>query len=129
MGDEVKEAQPSFVYQPKRKVWDIKERVQFPELFRSTDSIHPSYTGFILPYDAVCRQRYHFMKQQHRKQFCKEVRRMEMLQSTALDGVRLHMVFCNCFSYPEPKKVVSPLTSKERLRLEDIMKQRKGFFC
>ncbi|KAI5634025.1 hypothetical protein NE865_13275 [Phthorimaea operculella] len=106
----------------------------FPELARSDVSIYPSYTKLCLDYRVVCRHRYHWSKVFQHRQFKRELRSFEKLQSNALDGVRVHREFSQgilSHKIPPPryqnKLTKDPLTSHERMRLEDIISGKVNF--
>ncbi|KAL4713843.1 hypothetical protein ACJJTC_015497 [Scirpophaga incertulas] len=106
----------------------------FPELARSDVSIYPSYTKLGLAYRVVCRHRYHWASVTQRKQFMKELHSFEKLQPNALDGVRVHREFSQgILSHKIPsrryiqKLTPDPLTSKQRIKVEEIISGRVVF--
>ncbi|CAG4950413.1 unnamed protein product [Parnassius apollo] len=106
----------------------------FPELARSDVSIYPSYTKLGLAYRVVCRHRYHWAKVAQHKQFMKELLSFERLQPNALDGVRVHREFSQgILSHKIPsrrymqKLTPDPLTSHQRMRVEEIISGRVNF--
>lgn len=68
----------------------------------------------------MCRQRLHYKAQEMRNQFCKELKKFEMLQNKALDGVRIHRIFQDPY-VRIPKKDVIRLTTKQQERLNRIL--------
>ncbi|KAJ8920951.1 hypothetical protein NQ315_015744 [Exocentrus adspersus] len=85
------------------------------------DSNDPSYTRLELPYRVICRQRYRQAGVLQRKQFVKEIKDHELLQTKALDGVRIHREFCNSNLCP-PRifdKVV--LSDSQKSKIEKIL--------
>ncbi|XP_057672289.1 uncharacterized protein LOC130903919 [Diorhabda carinulata] len=92
-----------------------------PFVIDAKDSIDPSYTNLVLPYRVICRQRYHLAGVKQRAQFIKEIKQHELLQSKALDGVRIHREFCNpILSKPNPNELIK-LTRKQKMKLEEIL--------
>ncbi|XP_028128147.1 uncharacterized protein LOC114324476 [Diabrotica virgifera virgifera] len=85
------------------------------------DSYNPSYTNLVLPYRVICRQRYHLAGVKQKAQFIREIRDHELLQSKALDGVRIHREFCNpVLSKPKPNEMIR-LTDKQKMKIEEIL--------
>ncbi|KYN04751.1 PREDICTED: uncharacterized protein LOC108772255 [Cyphomyrmex costatus] len=106
---------------PVFRKYRTKHMKQFPELYRSDVSIHPSYTGLkILPYHVVCRQRVQRIKRQSFRQLNREIAHFAMVQMFALDGVRIDRVFSIGMS-PKMLIVPDPLTEKERRRLNELI--------
>ncbi|CAH1106221.1 unnamed protein product [Psylliodes chrysocephalus] len=93
----------------------------FPKLSRS-DSIEPSYTNlWTRPYNVICRQRYRNAGTKQRAQFIKEIEDHEILQTHALDGVRIHREFCNVIlSEAAPENIIK-ICEKDRLRIHYIL--------
>lgn len=51
----------------------------------------------------------------------KEIRDHELLQTKALDGVKIHREFCNAIiTVPRPDEIIK-LTEKQKMRLGEIM--------
>ncbi|KAB0797102.1 hypothetical protein PPYR_08096 [Photinus pyralis] len=98
-----------------------KSLVARNELTRSDVSIFPSYTRLKIEYFVVCRQRYYKEGVKQRRQFIKEIKVHESLQSRALDGVRVHREFCNPVLVPPAASEIIKLTPKEIMRLEKIL--------
>ncbi|KYN38156.1 hypothetical protein ALC56_07486 [Trachymyrmex septentrionalis] len=106
---------------PVFRKYRTKHMKQFPELYRSDVSIHPSYTGLkIYPYHVVCRQRVQRIQRQSFRQLNREIAHFAMAQTLALDGVRIDRVFSIGMS---PKMLIVPdlLTEKERRRLNELI--------
>ncbi|KAK5646641.1 hypothetical protein RI129_005105 [Pyrocoelia pectoralis] len=91
------------------------------ELTRSDVSMFPSYTRMALPFFVACRQRYHKDGVKQRRQFIKEIKIEESLESRALDGVRVHREFCNPVIIPPAASEMIKLTRDESMRLEQIL--------
>lgn len=68
-----------------------------------------------------CRQRYHWAGVKQRKQFIKEIKDHELLQTKALDGVKIHREFCNAIITPPRADEIIKLTEKQKMRIEEIM--------
>lgn len=91
------------------------------ELTRSDVTMFPSYTHLEIEYRVVCRQRYYKEGVKQRRQFIKEIKVHESLQSRALDGVRVHREFCNPVLVPPAESEIITLTRKEMMHLEKIL--------
>ncbi|XP_018570928.1 uncharacterized protein LOC108910707 [Anoplophora glabripennis] len=86
------------------------------------DSNDPSYTGLVLPYRVICRQRYRRAGVLQRRQFIKEIKDHELLQTQALHGVRIHREFCNAnLCAPRIEDMVK-LTNQQKRKIEEILK-------
>lgn len=68
----------------------------------------------------MCRQRLHYKGQEMRNQFCKELKKFEMLSISALDGVRIHRIFQDPY-VRIPEKDVIRLTREQQERLNRIL--------
>ncbi|XP_014475842.1 PREDICTED: uncharacterized protein LOC106745080 [Dinoponera quadriceps] len=107
---------------PVTRKYRTKHMKQFPELYRSDVSIHPSYTGLKkLPYHVVCRHRVQRIRRQIFRQLNREIEHFAMIQMFALDGVRIDRVFSVGMS-AKSLIVPDPLTEKERRRLNDLLR-------
>lgn len=97
---------------------------KYPELFRDDVSINPSYTGLRkLPYNVVCRQRFHRNKLKINRQLDREIENITMTQTLALDGVRVGRIFS--VGFPPAATVVQDFASpSERLRLNRMLDER-----
>ncbi|CAG9768852.1 unnamed protein product [Ceutorhynchus assimilis] len=84
------------------------------------DSIHPSYSNLQLPYRIVCRHRLHASKNHMKKEIHRELRHIELDQSKALDGVRIHRIFSDN-EIQVNKEEILELTSKQKRRLEELL--------
>ncbi|PSN32522.1 hypothetical protein C0J52_25150 [Blattella germanica] len=109
----------------KKERWKCALQKNYPELFRSDVSIFPSYTQLRLPYPVVCRHRYVKTKDLIEKQFFKELATTEMIQSRALDGVRVHRIFSEGFRLPKPRNMPNPFTPNERRRVDKLMEDER----
>ncbi|XP_011154869.1 uncharacterized protein LOC105192426 [Harpegnathos saltator] len=108
---------------PVVRKYRTKHMKQFPELYRSDVSIHPSYTGLKkLPYHVVCRHRVQRIRRQIFRQLNREIDHFAMIQMFALDGVRIDRVFSVGMS-PRSMIMPDPLTEKERRRLNDLLRE------
>ncbi|XP_034947680.1 uncharacterized protein [Chelonus insularis] len=97
---------------------------QYPELFRSDVSIHPSYTGLLnLPYYVVCRRRIQKLKKQINRRMNQEIMHMAMMQSHALASVRIDRLF-NVGFPQEALHVPDFATDKERRRIRQLLNER-----
>ncbi|XP_076177020.1 uncharacterized protein LOC143151594 [Ptiloglossa arizonensis] len=97
-----------------------KHMKQFPELYRSDVSIHPSYTALKnFPYYVACRRRVQRIKKQIRHQLSREVMHFAMMQMFSIDGVRIDRVFS--VGMP-PKTLIVPdlLTANEKRRVNKL---------
>ncbi|KAJ8971691.1 hypothetical protein NQ317_015697 [Molorchus minor] len=74
----------------------------------------------------ICRQRYYKSGLQQRRQFIKEVKAHELLQIKALDGVRVHRIFCNTVLSPLEVGEIIKLTIKQEMKIVDILKTNLG---
>ncbi|KYN14450.1 PREDICTED: uncharacterized protein LOC108765843 [Trachymyrmex cornetzi] len=118
---ELKNSSKEVEEKPVFRKYRTKHMKQFPELYRSDVSIHPSYTDLkILPYHVVCRQRVQRIKRQSFRQLNREIAHFSMVQMFALDGVRIDRVFSIGMS-PKMLIVPDPLTEKERRRLNELI--------
>ncbi|XP_076270577.1 uncharacterized protein LOC143202725 [Rhynchophorus ferrugineus] len=98
------------------EIVDVKNFVLTPR-----DSKDPSYGNLVLPYRVVCRQRYRRAGAIQRAQFIKEIKQHELLQTKALDGVRIHREFCNAIiRQPRPESLIK-LTERQKLKLEELL--------
>lgn len=91
-------------------------------LFRSDASKYPSYTQLNLPYHLVCRQRYVKVIKMRRRQCKEDLRTMELMQSKALDGIKIHRVFSEGFQLPASLKISHSFTPEER-RLHGLLEE------
>ncbi|XP_063976852.1 uncharacterized protein LOC135162387 [Diachasmimorpha longicaudata] len=107
--------------EPKVKRYRNKHMKQFPELYRSDVSIHPSYTGLkTLPYYVVCRRRAHKTRKQITRQLNWEIKHMAMIQTYALGGVRIDRTFS--IGFPQDALVIPDFaTDKERRRINELV--------
>ncbi|KAF7385975.1 hypothetical protein HZH66_011817 [Vespula vulgaris] len=106
----------------------FKHMKQFPELYRSDVSIHPSYTKLKdLPYQVVCRQRLQNIRKQISRQLNREIMNIAMIQLFALDGIRIDRIFSVGMS---PRITIVPdfATEKERRRIEEILQSYQSGF-
>ncbi|KYM77550.1 hypothetical protein ALC53_12044 [Atta colombica] len=118
---ELKKSSKAAKEKPVFRKYRTKHMKQFPELYRSDVSIHPSYTNLkILPYHVVCRQRVQRIKRQSFRQLNREITYFAMTQTLALDGVRIDRVF-SIGMLPKMLIVPDPLTEKERRRLNELI--------
>ncbi|XP_023029905.1 uncharacterized protein [Leptinotarsa decemlineata] len=85
------------------------------------DSVDPSYSNLVLPYRVVCRQRYRRAGVKQRAQFIKEIKDHELLQTKALDGVRIHREFCNAIIRPPHPDEIIRLTESQKMKIEEIL--------
>ncbi|CAG9856700.1 unnamed protein product [Phyllotreta striolata] len=107
--------------QPQPKKPKKKRNKFFPKL-SIRDSMEPSYTKLRdIPYNVVCRQRYRNAGTKQREQFIKEIQVHEILQTHALDGVRIHREFCGVIIVEGAPEDIITLTDKERLRVHMIL--------
>ncbi|CAH0557716.1 unnamed protein product [Brassicogethes aeneus] len=82
----------------------------------------PSFSDLKLPYRVICSRRTIKTKQMQVRQFTKELGLHEILQSQALDGVRLHREFSNpILEYPHASELIT-MTPAEKRQLEEILK-------
>ncbi|CAG9825346.1 unnamed protein product [Phaedon cochleariae] len=88
------------------------------------DSNDPSYSRLTLPYRVICRQRYRRAGVQQRSQFIKEIKDHELLQTKALDGVRIHREFCNAVIAPPRAEEIIRLTEKQKMKIEEILARK-----
>ncbi|XP_012256191.2 uncharacterized protein LOC105686145 [Athalia rosae] len=116
------------IYKPENPSWakmrPTKFMRQYPELFRRDVSINPSYTGLKnFPYHVICRQRCHKNKVKMTRQLNREIHEITMMQSLALDGVRVERIFT--VGFPASAAIIpDPLTPQERLRLNRLFSER-----
>lgn len=89
---------------------------------KSDSSVYPSYSNLIIPYRVTCRRRYHHDGIRQNKQFLHEVATQEALQRKALDGVRVHRIFCNPMLSPPSTEEIIHLTINEKRRVESILR-------
>ncbi|XP_030764677.1 uncharacterized protein LOC115888929 [Sitophilus oryzae] len=99
------------------KFVDVKEYALTPK-----DSQDPSYANLKdLPYRVLCRQRYRKAGAKQRAQFVKEIKHHELLQTKALDGVRIHREFCSAIiSQPKCEDMIT-LTREQKIKIEEIL--------
>jgi hypothetical protein len=61
------------------------------------------------------------VKKVARRKYLKELRSMELMQSRALDGVKIHRIFSEGSRLQKPRKMPDPFTSEERRRLDRLL--------
>ncbi|XP_019864872.1 uncharacterized protein LOC109594129 isoform X1 [Aethina tumida] len=81
----------------------------------------PSYTKLTVPYRVICANRIRETARRQQEVFKKELSLHEILQTKALDGVRLHREFANpVLENPFPEEVIT-LTPAQRRQLDEIL--------
>jgi hypothetical protein len=60
-----------------------------------------------------------------RRQYLKELASLELMQSRALDGVKIHHIFSESFRLQNPHKMPDPFTSEERRRLDRLLEDER----
>lgn len=71
----------------------------------------------------VCRQRYVKVTKMRRRQCKEDLGTMELMQSKALDGIKIHRVFSEGFQLPASHKISHSFTPEERRRLDGLLEE------